>query len=179
MHRWHAVAEDNGSMVQLVAARFHLCMSSAGRPRRPIRMLRPNCGSNLVSSSMTCTKPLTKLNSTWKYGKFAGILPLKPCSKHTHTAQLSMTGCTWQGCLSTQPSLQQHVSKQACSQYAACLLVTCLSSGDSPGYECSNFANVCMNLLRMRAGLSVPTLTASGASLWQLIFHWCHATMSY
>ena len=61
----------------------HLCMSSAGRSSSPIIMLRPNWGSNLASSSMTCTKPLVRLNSTWKYGKLAGMLPLRPC-KHSN-----------------------------------------------------------------------------------------------
>lgn len=50
----------------MAAICLYLCMSSAGSPSSPIRMLRPNCGSNLVSSSITWTKPLTKLNSTWK-----------------------------------------------------------------------------------------------------------------
>lgn len=55
-------------------------MSSSGSCNIPLITLRPRLLLNWLSSSITCTNPLFRPNSTWKYGKFFGIEPRNPFS---------------------------------------------------------------------------------------------------
>lgn len=55
-------------------------ISSSGSCSMPLMTLRPRLLLNCFSSSITCTKPLFRPNSTWKYGKSFGIEPRNPFS---------------------------------------------------------------------------------------------------
>lgn len=54
------------------------CISIPSVSNIPRITSAPNCGLNEASSSMTCTYPAFRPNSTWKYGKFLGIQARNP-----------------------------------------------------------------------------------------------------
>ena len=55
------------------------CCAAASSCRIPAITDRPKSRSKLSSSSMTCSCPSERPNSTKKYGKFGGTLPRSPC----------------------------------------------------------------------------------------------------